>query len=422
MRRQVDAILINRNHATFLIGSFIGATGSWVQAVALGWLAFQLGESGFVLGLVGFARMLPLLILAFPAGALGDRVSRRSMLQVSSIGGVLASAPLAIAVWLDVASIPLIVGLALANGIFDAMGWPVWSVFIRDLVGPERLRAAIAINSARFNLTRVLGPSVGGLILAAYGPAVCFTIAAIMLSGVFISILLLQLPPRPKVVAGPWLPAMAEGLRYAFGDPFVRRMMVITGGLGIFGQPYQHLLPAYASVGFGAGPEGLGLMMTAVGVGAIVGAALTGTRVVQRHSIDLIVWLPLCVTGALVLFGFAPLLGVAGWPVAVASLIAIGLFSIAHMSISNATLQLSVREDLVGRVMGLYTVVQAGVMPLGSLALGALVDAAGLTVTFVVGAAGTGLAAILFGRALLSGTVRPRDGVAEGARAGTSGR
>ncbi|TAK24425.1 MAG: MFS transporter [Chloroflexota bacterium] len=393
------SIFINRNYTIFMVGSFVGATGSWIQGVALGWLAFELAHSGFVLGMVGFARMVPLLILAFPAGALGDRVERRTMLMFSSLGGVIASVPLAFAVWFDMASIPLIVILALLNGIFDALGWPVWSVFIKDLVGPDRLRLAVAVNSARFNLTRVIGPAIGGVLLAAYGPAVCFALASVMLVGVFVAVLLVRLPPRPPVNAGPWLPAMAEGLRYAIGSPFVRRMLIVTGGLGIFGQPYQHLLPAVAGDGLGVGPQGLGLLMTAVGAGAIVGALISGVRAAQRRSLMLIVTLPIGVGVSLIFLGVAPLAG--GMPLAFASLVAIGLFSIAHMSIANTTLQLNVRDDIVGRVMGLFTVVQAGLMPLGSLALGAVVDRAGLTTAFTIGAAGTIAVALIAGRAWL---------------------
>src|SRR5438445_10242546 len=113
-----------------MLGSFVSATGSWIQSVALGWLVLDLGDSAFLLGLVGFARMIPLLILAFPAGALADRVDRRKMLIATQWGSTLVAAPLALATYLGFASIPLIVALALLAGICDAFAWPVWSVFI----------------------------------------------------------------------------------------------------------------------------------------------------------------------------------------------------------------------------------------------------------------------------------------------------
>src|SRR5256885_749677 len=166
------SLLINRNYTLFMIGSFVSATGSWIQTIALGWLVLDLGDSAFLLGLVGFARMIPLLLLSFPAGALADRFDRRKMLVISQWGATFTAAPLAIATWLGVASIPLIVALALIAGVFDAFAWPVWSVFIKDLVGPERLRTAVAVNSTRFNLTRIIGPAIGGVLLASFGTTV----------------------------------------------------------------------------------------------------------------------------------------------------------------------------------------------------------------------------------------------------------
>jgi predicted MFS family arabinose efflux permease len=160
------------------------------------------------------------------------------------------------------------------------------------------------------------------------------------------------------------------------------------------------MLPAIARDGLRVGPEGLGLLMTSVGVGAIVGALMTGAARAQRRSRPLIVLLPIGVGLSLIVIGLAPLLG--GLPLAATALAVVGFCSIAHMAVANTTLQLGVRESIVGRVMGLFTVVQAGMMPLGSLALGALADRAGLTPALTVAGLGTALVALLFGRAWLS--------------------
>jgi predicted MFS family arabinose efflux permease len=268
------------------------------------------------------------------------------------------------------------------------------------MVGAERLRTAVAVNSARFNLTRVIGPSIGGLLLAAYGPAVCFTVSTLLALGVLVALLLIRLPPRERREHGPWLPALGEGLRYAAGRPDVRRILLVTAGMGLFGQPYQQMLPAIARDGLGVGPEGLGLLMTSVGVGAIVGALMTGAARTQRRARPLIVLLPLGVGLALIVIGLAPHAG--GLPLAATALAVVGFCSIAHMAVANTTLQLGVRESIVGRVMGLFTVVQAGMMPLGSLALGALADRAGLTLALAVAGLGTAVVALTLGWAWLS--------------------
>ena len=147
----------------------------------IGVVCLLLGLLQASLGLVGFARMIPLLVFSFPAGAMADRVDRRRMLMLTQWGSAMTAVPLALATWLGLASIPLIVILALLAGLFDAFAWPVWSVFIKDLVGPEKLRTAVAVNSTRFNLTRIIGPSVGGILLAAWGATLCFAVAAVAL-------------------------------------------------------------------------------------------------------------------------------------------------------------------------------------------------------------------------------------------------
>jgi MFS family permease len=387
------SLFINRNYTLFMVGSFVSATGSWIQSVALGWLVLDLGDSAFLLGLVGFARMIPLLVLSFPAGALADRFDRRRMLIVSQWGATFTAAPLAVATALDLASIPLIVVLALLAGVFDAFAWPVWSVFIKDLVGAERLRTAVAVNSTRFNLTRILGPAIGGVLLASYGTTLCFAVSAVCSIGVVASCLLIRLPPYPRRDPGPWLPAMSAGLRYAAGEPEVRRLLLITTGIGLFALPYQQLLPAVARDSLRTGPEGLGLLMTSVGVGAIVGAILSGVGPVQRNAPRLVLVLPIALGASVAALGLAP-----SMPLAMVALAAVGLCSIGFMSLANANIQLAAREELVGRVMGLWTVVQAGMMPLGSLGLGALGDLVGLPATLTFAGLATALVALVLGR------------------------
>jgi predicted MFS family arabinose efflux permease len=292
----------------------------------------------------------------------------------------------------------MIVVLALLAGLFDAFAWPVWSVFIKDLVGPEKLRTAVAVNSTRFNLTRIIGPSIGGILLAASGASLCFAVAAVAALGVVVSCTLIRLPPYPKRASGPWLPALGEGLRYAATTREVRRLLLLTTGLGLFALPYQQLLPAVAREMLGLGPEGLGLLMASVGVGAILGSIMSGTALVQRNAQTLLFALPIGLGLSIAALGAATGL----LPAAVA-LGFVGLCSIGYMSIANASIQLAAREDLVGRVMGLWTVVQAGVMPVGSLLLGALADAIGMPRTLALAGVGAAVIALaLGGRAVTS--------------------
>ena len=382
----VERFLINRDYALFMLGSFISATGSWAQAVALGWVVLELGNSAFLLGLTNFAQMIPLLVLSFPAGAIIDRYSRRNLLLIAQAALGASWGLLAAAAVFGFLSIPLILVLAVVGGLSNALGWPAWSVFIKDLVGPEKLRTAVALNSARFNLTRVIGPAIAGIILASWGAAACLVIAAVSIVPVLVSLLLIKPQPGERRASQAWLPALVEGLAYAWREPTVRNLLLLTAVLGFFAYPYQAFLPAFARDVLGAGPEGLGFLLTAVGVGALVGAVFSGSGLAARRSRAVLISTAVLTGLLLAATAFARSL-----ELSVVILAGLGLASVAYMAIANASVQLATRDDLVGRVMGLWTVVVAGFTPVGSLAIGAAAERFDLTVAL----AGAGVAGAL---------------------------
>ena len=160
-------------------GSFLSALGSWVQAVAIGWLVYDLTGSPFILGLTNFAQMAPLFFFGMLGGVLADRFDRRILLTVGLATSAVALTVLAIMTIAERASVPLIVGISLVLGLANVIVWPAWQPFIKELVPPSRLREAIAFNAARFNLSRVLGPAIGGTILAASGAGTCLAVTAV---------------------------------------------------------------------------------------------------------------------------------------------------------------------------------------------------------------------------------------------------
>jgi MFS family permease len=385
--------LINRNYALFMAGSFVSATGMWAQAVAIGWIVLDLGNSTFLLGLTNFASMVPLLVLGFPAGAIVDRFDRRKLLLLAQGGSMVVVVLLTLAAALDFLSIPLILGLALAGGLANAIGWPTWSVFIKDLVGPEHLRTAVAMNTARFNLTRVIGPAIAGVLLAQYGAAACLAVAAVTSLGVVLSLLAIRVDVTISTTTRDWLGSLKEGLEYVWRHESVGALLIVTGIMGFLAMPLQSFLPAYARDVLGSGPETLGILLTAIGLGAIGGAVISGSRLAARSS-DLVMTALMLVTGA-------SLIGLSlsqRLELSLFSLAVFGMATIGYLSIANATVQLAVRADIIGRVMGLWTVVNAGVTPLGSLVIGAAAEQTGLPPTIGV----TGLGCALLGIAMLT--------------------
>jgi MFS family permease len=382
--------LINRNYALFMAGSFVSATGMWAQAVAIGWLVIDLGNSTFLLGLTNFASMVPLLVLGFPAGAIVDRFDRRKLLFLAQGGSMVVVTLLAASAVFGFINVPLILGLALVGGLFNAIGWPTWSVFIKDLVGPEHLRSAVALNTARFNLTRVIGPAIAGVLLAQYGAGACLVAAAVSSLGVLVSLLAIRLPATSRGPTRDWLASLREGLEYVWHHESVGALLIVTGVMGFLALPMQSFLPAYARDVLGQGPETLGILLTAIGVGALGGAALSSSRPAARAPVLMMALLTLATGTALVGLAFAQRL-----ELSLLALGVIGATTIGYLAIANATVQLATREDVIGRVMGLWTVVNAGVTPLGSLAIGAGAEQTGLPLTFAVAGVGCALLGIV---------------------------
>jgi MFS family permease len=380
-------LLINRNYALFMGGSFVSALGSWFQGVATGWLVLELTGSPLVLGLANFAQMAPLFFLGFAGGMLADRVDRRLILLAGLGLGTVGTGALAALALSGRATATSVLLVSLLLGLANAVVWPAWQPFLKDLVPVERLREAIAFNAARFNLTRLLGPALAGLLIARVGAPLCLAIGAVSSAGVVLATLAIRLPRGTRGRATPWRAALGEGLAYVRQDAVTRGLLPITAAFGLLVLPYQALLPAYARDVLATDAEGLGFLLTAVGAGAVLGAVLTGSRLVAGHP-GRAMGVFAAVAGAGLLHSalLTPLTGFAPW-MAVPGLAAVGVGTIGYLTTANAALQLRVPDALVGRVMGLWVVVNAGTMPLGSLVWGWGAERVGLPAVLVVAGA-----------------------------------
>ena len=381
--RVVARLLINRNYALFMGGSFLSALGGWVQAVAIGWLVYDLTGSPFILGLANFAQMAPLFFLGMLGGVLADRFDRRILLTIGLSVTAIALSVLAAVTISGKASVPLIIAISFVLGLANVIVWPAWQPFIKELVPPSRLREAIAFNAARFNLSRVLGPAIGGTILATSGAGTCLAVTASTSIAVVAVTLAVRRPRAARATMfAPWLSSLGEGISYVRADPFTLRLLAVTTLFGLAVMPYATFLPALSQDVLGLGPDGLGHLLTAAGGGAVVGAIVTGMPRVGAH--------PRGAMAAFSAIGAIGALAIAMWakafegtPVlAWLALAAIGLGTVGFLTNANTVLQLRVPDHLVGRVMGLWVVLNAGTNPLGSLALGALAEHAPLTAIF----------------------------------------
>ncbi|MHB1417001.1 MAG: MFS transporter [Chloroflexota bacterium] len=399
LNKYSDAILINRNYALFMGGSFFSATGTWFLSVAIGWLVWDIGRSEFLLGASNFAQMAPLLALGLIGGAIADRMDRRQLLLIAQVIMIAATGGLAVVSAAGFVSIPTILALLFVVGINQAFAWPTWSPFIADLVGPERLRSAVALNSARFNLTRIFGPALAGVLLAELGPAPCLAIAAATQVVLLLALLTIRTEPRERTPGVPLVAAIREGLHHVWHTPTVREAIIVATIVGAVVMPYVVFLPAFAQNILHIGAEGLGLLFTFIGGGAIAAATFAGGRRAARNQRSVQGLFTVVAGVCLAIFA------VSKQPVLSSiALLGLGFGSIGFMIIANAAVQLAVPKEVVGRVIGVWVVVNAGTTPIGSVVLGALAERVGLDVTL----AAAGLLAALVCGAILFRPTRPQ--------------
>lgn len=397
--------LRHRNFRLFTFGQSISLVGTWMQQVAVGWLVYRLTGSPFLLGLVGFVSQGPGFFLAPFAGVLADRYDKHRivlaaqsvmMVQAFVLAGLVLTGHITI-VWIVV----LMAVLGAASG-FDV---PARQSFLIDMVGArEDLPNAIALNSSIFNAARLVGPAIAGLAIAVLGEGWVILLNAVSYVAVLASLLMMRVPRRAARAHGAVFGHMAEGFRYAFGFPPIRSLLLMVSIVSLLAVPYTVLLPVIARETLGGGPETLGFLMSAIGLGALSGALFLATRSSVRG-------LGRVIAGAALLFGGA-LVGVALsrslW-LSLLLLLFAGFGMMAQMASTNTVLQTIVDDDKRGRVMSLYTMAFVGMSPIGSLLAGLAAARLGTTTTIAMGGVAAMIAALAFGRHLpvLRAQVRP---------------
>ena len=378
IRSRLAYTFINRDFALFMGGSFVSAIGMWFRTVTVSWVAFELTGSAFYLGMLTFAQLAPILFFGLLGGVLADRVDRRRlMLTVSTAVTLLAA--LGAGGWLNPA---ILLALVATLGLCDAVMFPTWQAIIKDLVPTERLRTAVAVSSVRFNLSRVLAPALAGGLLSIAGPAACLAVSAGSSLGIIVVTLAIR--PRKLTESRPvsWWAAIGQGLDYTRREVDVRRLMLVTAGFGLLVLPHQAFLPAYTERQLGLGPEGLGTLLTAVGIGGIIGALITGSKYTNNREYRAMGAFTIVTGVGLLILGVIPTL-----VAALLGLVLVGVGSIGFWTAAQSTIQLIVPDRLVGRVMSVYVALAAGAMPLGSLALGSIAEQGDTRIIMVIGGA-----------------------------------
>jgi MFS family permease len=382
MALHLTRALQHRNYRLFFGGQSISLIGTWITRVATSWLVYRLTGSLVLLGVVAFCGQIPTLVLAPFAGVIVDRRDRQRILLYTQVLSMLQSFALAAMVFTDTVTVPLILSLQVLQGVINAFDTPARQAFVVEMVEDRAdLPNAIALNSSMVNASRILGPSIGGVIIAATGEGWCFLIDAISYVAVIVSLLMMQVEPRglpPRTTN--MLEELRTGFAYVTSFLPVRTALILLALVSILGMPYTVLMPAIASNLLHGGPHTLGFLMTSSGVGALAGALYLASR---RSVLGLgraMVYSTSAFGIGLIAFSLSRSLW---FSLLVLPLVGGGMM--ITMAATNTIIQTIVTEELRGRVMAFYTMAFLGTAPIGSLIAGLAADRIGPARTILVG-------------------------------------
>jgi len=364
-RAATFASLASPGYRLLFQGNYVTQIGMWMQQVAFGWLVLELTDSPFYLGLAGFFRAIPMLLISPFGGVLADRIERRRLLILSQAAMGLIAVVLAFMVAVRIVHPWHLLVSAFMSGTAMSMNMPARQALISQLVSRPQLASAIALNSMSMNSSRILGPALAGVLIGAIGIAGCMLLQGLGYVWSIFNVFQIRVPPQDRRARdSSMVQNLVEGFRYCYEEKTVFAMLSLAAMTSIFGQPYMQFLPAFARDVLSLGAGGLGMLMTAVGVGALVGsiaiASFGGSR--ARGAILLV---------AAGIFGLSLcLLALAkSAPLALLLLAAGGFANALLMSLNQTILQQTVPDHLRGRVMSVYMLTW-GLMPLGTLPIG----------------------------------------------------
>jgi len=384
----------------FFVAQMVAQTGTWMQTVAQSWLVLQLTPSPFKLGLIGSLQFAPILLFSLASGALADRVRKRRLLVGTQIAQGCQALGLAALVASGHVEYWHVAVLAFCSGVVNVLDQPARQSLVAEMVGRADVGSAVALNSASFNAARIVGPGLGGLLIARYGVTPAFIVNGL---GCVVSVvILLRLRTRglPKARSGDGVLAdMRAGLRYALSTPEIRLTLGLLFLVSIFVFNFTVYVPLVVRTVLHLGAEGFGLLMACLGAGAVTGALTVGALGARRPPATVMFGTATLACSMLVLLSAVRVL----WPAAVL-LFLTGLFGLVLVASCNTAMQLSAPDELRGRVMSLYTLVWGGVFPIGAFIVGAISEHWGVgTALLVNGTAG------LLGVVLLLGWWTGRD-------------
>ena len=375
--------LRSRNYRLLFGGQSISLIGTWMTRTATSWLVYRLTDSAFLLGVVGFAGQIPIFILSPFAGVYVDRWNRHRTLVITQVLSMLQSLALAYLALRGIITVGEIIALCAFQGIINSFDMPARQALVIQMVEQrEDLGNAIALNSSMVNVSRLIGPSLAGILIAGWSEGVCFLFDGISYLAVIYSLLAMSIArdaSARRQVRGTW-EGLKEGFQYALGPGPIRPVLLLLATISLMGMPYAVLVPVFARDILHGGPHTYGFLIAASGLGAIVGALYLASRRSLRGISRIIIAAGLLFS--LGLLGFSQ--SRVAW-LSFALMLPIGAGMMMFIAASNTVLQTVVDDDKRGRVMSFYAMAFQGMLPFGSLLAGGLGGRLGAPPTLAVG-------------------------------------
>ena len=377
-----------RNYRIYFAGQLVSLAGTWMQQIAMSWLAYRLSNSAVVLGLVGFASQIPILLLASLGGVMSDRFDRRRLMMITQSLAMAQALLLAFLTWQSWISAHGLIALAFLLGCINALDVPTRQAFAVQLVDRrEDLPNAIALNSFLMNAARFIGPALAGFALAAFGEATCFLLNAASYLAVLLALLAIRVPAH-RGGSGSALAALRDGFRYVRQQREIRRLLLVVAAVSFLVTPYVVMMPLFAREILGGDARVFGLLIASAGAGSLVGSFYLASRSSTERLPRRVFAAVMVAGGVLTLFALNRSL-VLAFPI----VMVLGAAVIVAIAGCNTLVQTQLQDEYRGRVMALFSMSFLGIAPLGSLAVGSLSDLVGVPTTL----AGCGLATIVAG-------------------------
>ncbi len=381
-----------RNYRLYFMGQVVSMLGLWMHSVASSWLVYRLTDSSFLLGLVSFTSMIPLLFLSPLGGAIADAFDRRKIVFCTQILMVVGSFTLAYRTLSGGITVPEIMTIAFFIGSVGAIDGPARQAFVMEIVGPEELPNAIALNSSMSNAMRLVGPMLAGILIPLIGEGGIFMVHSVGYMCLVISLLFMRYTPRKIEKTGKnAFSSIKEGVAFAAARPGIRTILLTLAGVALLSSPTSVLLPVFVG-SLGGEASSLGILLSASGIGAFAGALALASRTGREGLLAWVFWAAIAVAISVSLLSFA-----GNIPVAAVVLVLSGLGQSVLMSGLNTILQLATPDEYRGRIMSLFSMMVMGIAPLGSLSGGYIAEVIGTRMTFAF--SGLGLA-MLFALAM----------------------